>query len=33
MIAASGGIPTRTRVLGSLTAAAIAGALAYVSNQ
>ncbi|MCA1783499.1 MAG: DUF4267 domain-containing protein [Dermatophilaceae bacterium] len=33
MIAASGGIPTRARVLGSLTSAAFAGALAYVLNQ
>ncbi|SES42715.1 protein of unknown function [Pedococcus cremeus] len=33
MVAAARGIPARARVLGSLTSAAFAGALAYASNQ
>ena len=33
MVAAAGGIPVRARVLGSLTSAGFAGALAYVLNQ
>lgn len=33
MVAASGGIPVRARVLGSLTSAGFAGALAYAVNQ
>jgi hypothetical protein len=33
MVAAASGIPGRARVLGSLTSAGFAGALAYVLNQ
>lgn len=33
MVAAAGGIPARARVLGSLTSAGFAGALAYALNQ
>jgi hypothetical protein len=33
MVAAASGIPARARVLGSLTSAGFAGALAYVLNQ
>lgn len=33
MVAAAGGLPARTRVLGSLTSAGFAGALAYLLNQ
>lgn len=33
MVAAAGGVPVRARVLGSLTSAAFAGALAYALNQ
>jgi hypothetical protein len=33
MVAAAGGIPTRARVLGSLTSAGFAGALGYALNQ
>jgi hypothetical protein len=33
MVAAAGGVPVRARVLGSLTSAGFAGALAYASNQ
>lgn len=33
MVAAAGGVPGRARVLGSLTAAGFAGALAYALNQ
>jgi hypothetical protein len=33
MVAASGGIPARARVLGSLTSAGFAGALGYALNQ
>jgi hypothetical protein len=33
MVASSGGIPTRARVLGSLTSAGFAGALGYALNQ
>jgi Domain of unknown function (DUF4267) len=33
MVAAAGGVPVRARVLGSLTSAGFAGALAYALNQ
>ena len=33
MVAAAGGVPARARVLGSLTSAGFAGALAYALNQ
>ena len=33
MVAAAGGVPARARVLGSLTSAGFAGALAYSLNQ
>ena len=33
MVAAAGGIPARARVLGALTSAGFAGALAYALNQ
>lgn len=33
MVATAGGVPARARVLGSLTSAAFAGALAYALNQ
>lgn len=33
MVAAAGGVPARTRVLGSLTSAGFAGALGYALNQ
>jgi hypothetical protein len=33
MVAAAGGIPARARVLGSLTSAGFAGAIAYALNQ
>jgi len=33
IVAAAGGIPARARVLGSLTSAGFAGALAYAMNQ
>jgi hypothetical protein len=33
LVAAAGGVPVPARVLGSLTSAGFAGALAYASNQ